>query len=64
MSKREPIIDIISMAQHAKPNDIGQIEFLRPQLIAFPIVVVMIPSGTLAASSLSMRAKSSLGRLG
>jgi hypothetical protein len=64
MSNRDPIIDIISMAQHAKPKDIGQMEFFRPQLIALPIVVVMMPSGTLAASSLSMRAKSSLGRLG
>jgi hypothetical protein len=64
MSKRDPIMDIISIAQHAKPNDIGQMEFFRPQLIALPMVVVMMPSGTLAASSLSMRAKSSLGRLG
>jgi hypothetical protein len=39
-------------------------EFFRPQLIALPMVVVTMPSGTLAASSLSMRAKSSLGRLG
>ena len=64
MSNRDPIIDIISIAQHARPNDIGQMEFFRPQLMAFPMVVVMMPSGTLAASSLSMRANSSLGRLG
>src|SRR6202167_6871114 len=63
ISNRDPIIDIISMAQQARPNDIGQMEFLRPQLIALPMVVVMMPSGTLAASSLSMRAKSSLSKL-
>ena len=33
MSKREPIIDIISMAQHARPKLMGQMAFLRPQLI-------------------------------
>src|SRR5947199_5465144 len=44
ISKREAIIDIISIAQHAKPKLIGQIEFLRPQLIALSSVVVMIDS--------------------
>jgi hypothetical protein len=64
MSKRDPIIDIISMAQQASPNDIGQIEFFRPQLTAFPSVVVIMPSEPSTTSSLSIRAKSSLGRLG
>lgn len=40
MSKREPIIDIISMAQHAKPKLIGQMAFLRPQLTTLPTVVI------------------------
>ena len=35
MSKREAIIDIISMAQQARPKLIGQMEFLRAQLISF-----------------------------
>jgi len=30
---RDAIIDIISIAQHARPKLIGQIAFLRPQLI-------------------------------
>jgi len=64
MSKREPIMDIISMAQQARPNDIGQMEFLRPQLMAALSVVVIMLSDATAASSLSIRAKSSLGRLG
>lgn len=49
ISKREPIIDIISMAQQAKPKLIGQMEFLRAQLIAQSTVVVM----TLSAKGLS-----------
>src|SRR5947199_10780 len=40
ISKRETDIDIISMAQQASPNDIGQMEFFRAQLIALPSVVV------------------------
>lgn len=40
MSKREALIAIISMAQQAKPKVIGQIEFLRAQLIALSTVVV------------------------
>ena len=32
MSKRDAPIDIISMAQQARPKVIGQIEFLRTQL--------------------------------
>src|SRR5580658_8007860 len=64
MSKRDPIIDIISMAQQAKPNDMGQMEFLRPQLMALSMVVVIIPSEPLTTSSLSARAKRAAGRLG
>src|SRR5215472_18487427 len=50
ISKREAIIDIISMAQQARPKLIGQMEFLRPQLIALSIVVVMIDSPNGSAS--------------
>lgn len=62
MSYRDAIIDIISIAQHAKPKLIGQIEFFRAQLIAFPIVVVKTLSENEAARS-STRAKSSGGWL-
>ena len=34
MSKREALMDIISMAQQARPNDIGHSEDFRAQLIA------------------------------
>jgi hypothetical protein len=44
MSNRDPIMDIISIAQHASPNDMGQMEFLRPQLMALSSVVVIMPS--------------------
>src|SRR5215831_6202187 len=61
ISKREADIDIISIAQQAKPNDIGQIEFLRPQLIALSSVVVRMPSESSPCSkpALSIRAKRS-----
>src|SRR5271169_32576 len=45
ISKREAPMDIISIAQHAKPNVIGQMEFLRIQLTALSIVVSTTPSG-------------------
>src|SRR5947199_5859217 len=48
MSKREAPIDIISMAQQAKPKLIGQMEFLRIQFTAESRVVRVvrtIPSG-------------------
>src|SRR5882724_11542544 len=45
ISKREAPMDIISMAQHAKPNVIGQMEFLRIQLTALSILVRTSPSG-------------------
>jgi hypothetical protein len=38
-------MDIISMAQQAKPNVMGQIELLRIQLIAESSVVRTTPSG-------------------
>jgi hypothetical protein len=38
-------MDIISIAQQARPNDIGHMEFLRVQLIAESKVVRTIPSG-------------------
>src|SRR5579863_2306672 len=43
ISKREALIDIISMAQHARPNDMGQIEFFRAQLMALSSVVRIRP---------------------
>src|SRR5579864_6817110 len=65
ISKREALIDIISIAQHASPNDMGQIEFFRAQLIALSSVVRIRPSDAADRSrcSLSMRAKSSGGPL-
>src|SRR5437764_10077830 len=65
MSNREADIDIISMAQQAKPNDIGQMEFLRAQLMALPSVVVTMPSDSTLASkpASSIRAKRSEGPL-
>src|SRR6516164_452981 len=63
MSKREADIDIISMAQQASPKDIGQMEFLRPQLMTQSTEVIMIPSRWASRTivSLSSRAKSSAG---
>src|SRR5579871_2361431 len=52
ISKREPIIDIISIAQQASPKDIGHMEFLRAQLIALSKVVVTMPSVKSPVSSL------------
>src|SRR5579864_6787416 len=65
MSKREALIDIISIAQHAKPNDMGQIEFFRAQLMAWSSVVITMPSEAAVRSrcSLSRRANSSGGPL-
>src|SRR5882724_10051644 len=44
ISNRDALIDIISIAQQARPNDIGQMEFLRAQLMALSRVVRMTPS--------------------
>src|ERR1700728_5071845 len=65
ISKREALIDIISIAQQARPNDMGQIEFLRPQLITLSSVVVITPARKAACStvSLSTRENSSTGPL-
>src|ERR1700733_6461003 len=65
ISNRDALIDIISIAQHARPNAIGQIEFLRPQLITLSSVVVITPARNAACStvSLSTREKSSTGPL-
>jgi hypothetical protein len=38
-------MDIISMAQQARPNVIGQMEFFRIQLTALSSVVRTTPSG-------------------
>src|ERR1700733_604009 len=65
ISKRDALIDIISIAQHARPNAIGQMEFLRPQLITLSSVVVITPARNAACStvSLSTRENSSTGPL-
>src|SRR6185437_7739778 len=65
MSKREALIDIISIAQHASPNAIGQIEFFRPQLMTLSSVVVTTPARNAACStvSLSIRENNSGGPL-
>src|SRR5579863_9345547 len=47
MSKRDALIDIISMAQQAKPNVIGQIEDLRAQFTAMSSVVKSTPSASM-----------------
>src|SRR5271167_989978 len=44
-SKRDAPMDIISIAQQARPKVIGQMEFLRIQLTALSIVVSTTPSG-------------------
>src|SRR5690242_12771629 len=63
MSKRDADMDIISIAQHARPNDMGQMEFLRPQLITQSTDVRIIPSRSASRSifSLSRRANKSAG---
>src|ERR1700682_24505 len=65
ISNRDALIDIISIAQHANPNDIGQMEFLRAQLMALSSVVMSRPSEEAERSrySLSILAKSSGGPL-
>src|SRR5579863_3819713 len=45
ISKRDAPIDIISIAQHASPNVIGQMELFRIQLTTESIVVRTSPSG-------------------
>src|SRR2546430_7116767 len=45
MSKRDAPMDIISIAQQAKPNVKGQMEFLRIQFTAESRVVSTTPSG-------------------
>lgn len=56
-------MDIISIAQHARPKLIGQMEFLRAQLIAQSTEVVMMLSLNGFSSSWSIRANSSAGWL-
>src|SRR5215469_9325353 len=50
ISKRDADIDIISIAQQAKPKDMGQMEFLRAQLTALSKVVNRKPSEAAAAA--------------
>jgi len=44
MSYREPPIDIISIAQQARPNVMGHTEFLRTQLMAASSDAITTPS--------------------
>jgi len=44
MSNRAALIDIISIAQHARPNDIGQSDDLRAQFTAWSSLVKIKPS--------------------
>ena len=44
MSNRDPPAAIISMAQHARPNPIGQSEFFRAQASTVSRFVVMMLS--------------------
>ena len=46
MSRREPTIDIISMAQQARPNVAGKSELPRAQFAARSSVVVSTRSST------------------
>src|ERR1039457_4595837 len=50
ISKRDALIDIISMAQQAKPKVMGQIEDLRAQLTAMSRVVKTTPSASMGES--------------
>src|SRR5689334_12945356 len=43
-SKRDAAKHIISMAQHARPNDIGQMELLRAQFTSLSSCVKITPS--------------------
>src|SRR2546421_5863134 len=45
-SKRAAAMDIISMAQHARPKPSGQMELLRAQFTALSSVVKMMPSSS------------------
>src|SRR5207245_479905 len=45
ISKRDAPIDIISIAQQARPNVMGQMEFFRIQLMTLSTVVSTTPSG-------------------
>src|SRR5580658_4718404 len=65
ISNRDALIDIISMAQQARPNDMGQMEFFLPQLMTLSRVVVIMPARSAACStvSLSSREKISGGPL-
>src|SRR5580658_6983663 len=50
MSKRDALIDIISIAQQASPKVIGQIDDLRAQLTAISSVVNRTPSASITSS--------------
>ena len=66
ISKRDAPIDIISIAQQAKPKVMGQIEFLRTQFTALSSVVSTTPSCSAlppkASRSMAQRALRIAGR--
>jgi hypothetical protein len=57
MSKRDAPVAIISIAQQASPNVIGQSADLRAQLKTKSTVVVMMPLEDSITSSLSLAIK-------
>src|SRR5580698_9183740 len=65
ISKRDAIIDIISIAQQARPKLIGQMAFLRAQLISLSRLVIrsVSPKPSSGSGSSSARANSSGGWL-
>jgi hypothetical protein len=61
ISNRDALVAIISIAQQASPNVIGQSEFFRAQLIAWSALVSIKLSARPAVPSASMRWYSSAG---
>ena len=61
-SRRAATIDIISMAQQARPKVAGKSELERAQLTALSSVVVMIDSSTNFSSSGPSRSPRSMSR--
>src|SRR4051794_22441819 len=62
MSRRAPTIDIISMAQHARPKVAGNSEFPRAQPAARSSVVVMTRSWTYCSRSSPSMSPRSMSR--
>jgi hypothetical protein len=56
MSNVDPCVEIISMAQQARPNVNGHKEFERPQLKIFEATVTMMPSRC-SSTTMGMRSE-------